>query len=971
MNKKIIIYLTSILIIFAFYILITNMPESKTTYHKDQLKTIVHELDNGLKIYMSVYKDAPRIQTNIAIKAGSKYDPHHATGLAHYLEHMLFKGTDKYGSTDYGKEKILLDEIENLYEEYRQINMSELDKRKNVWNKIDSVSNLAAKYAIPNEYDKMLSSIGAKGTNAYTSLEKTVYVNDIPSNQLEKWLKIESERFRNPIFRLFHTELETVYEEKNRGLDNDGRKLFESMMSGLFSKHQYGTQTTIGTIEHLKNPSLKEIKKYFDKYYVPNNMAICISGDFEPKNAIFLVEKYFGNFKAVEVEEFIPAKEEEITSPIIKHTYGPEAERLYLAFRFPGINSKEAIKLKMVDMILSNSTAGLIDLNLNQEQKLIGGGCFPYVLKDYSLHAFYGSPKQNQTLEEVKNLLLSEIEKIKKGDFEEWLLSAIISDLTLTQIKKYETNNGRAGEFVEAFTLDVPWENYIEEINYMSNLTKEDLIEFANKYYKENYVLVYKHTGIDKSIMKVNKPKITPVEVNREAKSDFLQNIIKEKVADIKPVFIDFEADIQKDKINEVELLYKSNTENQRFRLEYIIPKGSNLDPKLKVAAEYFNFIGTDKINPSDKKEEFYKLGCDLSLKCSFDETKITLTGINDNFIKSVKLMEDLLTNAIADEEALQNLKIDILKKRNDAKLNKNTILFGGMRMYARYGENSPFANVLSNSEIQKLNSSELIEAINSLTKHEHRILYYGPCSIEGLKNSLNELHVNSEELVKIENDKIFKELDINKNKVFIVNYDMKQAEVLFFAKGSKLNIQDIPLIKFHNEYFGGGMSSIVFQEMRESKALAYSVYSTYTIPAKKDESHYSFSYIGTQSDKLSEAMNGMFDLLTNMPEANNNMENARNGIIQKTNTERITKSSILNQYLKAEKMGVNYDLRTSIYDNVKNFQMNDLIKFHNNYIKNENHIIMVLGNQTNLDLEILKQYGEIHFLTLEDVFGY
>ncbi len=971
MNKKIIIYLTSILIIFAFYILITNMPESKTTYHKDQLKTIVHELDNGLKIYMSVYKDAPRIQTNIAIKAGSKYDPHHATGLAHYLEHMLFKGTDKYGSTDYEKEKILLDEIENLYEEYRQINMSELDKRKNVWNKIDSVSNLAAKYAIPNEYDKMLSSIGAKGTNAYTSLEKTVYVNDIPSNQLEKWLKIESERFRNPIFRLFHTELETVYEEKNRGLDNDGRKLFESMMSGLFSKHQYGTQTTIGTIEHLKNPSLKEIKKYFDKYYVPNNMAICISGDFEPKNAIFLVEKYFGNFKAVEVEEFIPAKEEEITSPIIKHTYGPEAERLYLAFRFPGINSKEAIKLKMVDMILSNSTAGLIDLNLNQEQKLIGGGCFPYVLKDYSLHAFYGSPKQNQTLEEVKNLLLSEIEKIKKGDFEEWLLSAIISDLTLTQIKKYETNNGRAGEFVEAFTLDVPWENYIEEINYMSNLTKEDLIEFANKYYKENYVLVYKHTGIDKSIMKVNKPKITPVEVNREAKSDFLQNIIKEKVADIKPVFIDFEADIQKDKINEVELLYKSNTENQRFRLEYIIPKGSNLDPKLKVAAEYFNFIGTDKINPSDKKEEFYKLGCDLSLKCSFDETKITLTGINDNFIKSVKLMEDLLTNAIADEEALQNLKIDILKKRNDAKLNKNTILFGGMRMYARYGENSPFANVLSNSEIQKLNSSELIEAINSLTKHEHRILYYGPCSIEGLKNSLNELHVNSEELVKIENDKIFKELDINKNKVFIVNYDMKQAEVLFFAKGSKLNIQDIPLIKFHNEYFGGGMSSIVFQEMRESKALAYSVYSTYTIPAKKDESHYSFSYIGTQSDKLSEAMNGMFDLLTNMPEANNNMENARNGIIQKTNTERITKSSILNQYLKAEKMGVNYDLRTSIYDNVKNFQMNDLIKFHNNYIKNENHIIMVLGNQTNLDLEILKQYGEIHFLTLEDVFGY
>ena len=263
----------------------------------DPLNARIYTLDNGLKVYLSSYDDAPRVQTSIAIKAGSKNDPADATGLAHYLEHMLFKGTDKYGSLDYKQEKVLLDKIEDLYEEYRTVDMTDTLNRDLIWRQIDSISGEAAKLCIANEYDKMLSGIGAKGTNAYTSNEKTVYINDIPSNQIEKWLKIEAERFRMPVFRLFHTELETVYEEKNRSLDSDGSKMFEGLMSGLFPNHQYGTQTTIGTINHLKNPSLKEIRKYFNKYYVPNNMAICMSGDFDYDEVINLIDKYFGVFE--------------------------------------------------------------------------------------------------------------------------------------------------------------------------------------------------------------------------------------------------------------------------------------------------------------------------------------------------------------------------------------------------------------------------------------------------------------------------------------------------------------------------------------------------------------------------------------------------------------------------------------------------------------------------------------------------
>ncbi|MEI8137279.1 MAG: insulinase family protein, partial [Bacteroidota bacterium] len=227
----------------------------------DPLKTRIYTLKNGMKVYLSVYRDAPRIQTFIAVKAGSKNDPADATGLAHYLEHMVFKGTNVYGTKDFKKEEAEIKKIENLYEDYRQT--KDETKRKTIYHKIDSISGVAAKYAIANEYDKMLATIGASGTNAFTSFDQTVYVNDIPSNQIDTWLKIEAERFRKPVLRLFHTELEAVYEEKNRGLDNDGNKVYEALFEGLFKNHTYGTQTTIGTIEHLKNPSMVEINKFY------------------------------------------------------------------------------------------------------------------------------------------------------------------------------------------------------------------------------------------------------------------------------------------------------------------------------------------------------------------------------------------------------------------------------------------------------------------------------------------------------------------------------------------------------------------------------------------------------------------------------------------------------------------------------------------------------------------------------------
>ena len=950
---------------------VNKIENNYETVANDPLKARVYTLDNGLKVYLTAYADAPRVQTNIAVRAGSKNDPADATGLAHYLEHMLFKGTDIYGSLDFEKEAPMLDMIEALYEEYRTIDMDDEVNRNRVWRQIDSISGEAAKYAIANEYDKMVSGLGAKGTNAYTSNEKTVYINDIPSNQIEKWLKLEAERFRYPVFRLFHTELEAVYEEKNRGLDNDGSKMFEALFDGLFPTHQYGQQTTIGTIEHLKNPSLTEIRKYFNKYYVPNNMAMCLSGDFDYDETINLINKYWGSFERKEDPTFKVIQETPIAEPVYTEVYGPEAERLYIGFRFDGANSEDAKMLTMVDMVLSNSAAGLIDLNLNQAQELIGGGCFPYVLEDYSMHGFYGSPKQGQTLEEVKDLLLAQIEEVKAGNFPDWLVGAIISDLKVNQIKKLESNTGRANEFIDAFILGISWEDHQNEMAELEKVTKQEIVAFVNANYSDNYVVVYKRNGEDESVLKVTKPAITPVSVNREDQSEFLVNLLDEEVADVEPVFLDFENDIEKTTVGDVALIYKENTENERFKLNYILDMGKDHDNRLKLAVDYLNYLGTAEMSPAQKEEEFYKLGCELNVSCSADKIQVTLSGLADNFNESVELFETILAGAVADEEALVDLKMSIVKKRGDAKLNKQVILWRAMGNYAKYGANSSFMNILSEEELNNVSSTELLELIHNLTSYEHRILYYGPDEMIAVVDKLTALHTNNTELKAIPAKQEFVENAMDKPVVYVVDYDMKQAEVMMLAKGSKLNIDEYAIIKYHNEYFGGGMSSIVFQEMRESKALAYSVYSTYTIPSDADESHFLMSYIGTQSDKLSDAMLGMTELLDVMPEAEANMNNAKEGIEQKIRTERLTKSRVLSEYEKAQKLGVDYDLRKDVYKGVQTFDMSSLRDFHNSHIAKGTRVVMVLGAKDDLDLEVLKQYGEIKHLTLEDVFGY
>ena len=521
----------------------------------DETGVRIYKLNNGLTVYLAQNDDAPRIQTYIPVRTGSNNDPSDNTGLAHYLEHMMFKGTSKLGTLDWEKEKVLLDQISDLYELHKSEQNPE--KKKEIYRKIDEISQEASQYAIANEYDKVISSLGATGTNAHTWLDETVYKNNIPNNELEKWLKIEKERFSGLVLRLFHTELESVYEEFNRAQDNDVRLVNYALMEALFPKHPNGQQTTLGRSEHLKNPSMKAIHQYFNDFYVPNNMAMVLVGDLDFEETILLVDQYFGKFEYKELpkkEKIIEEPQTEIVERIVK---SPSAPRLNIAWRTDSYGTKEEHLAEIVAQILSNSgEAGLLDLNINQKHKALRSYAYELGFKQYGLFSLMIIPKENQSLEEAEQLLLAEIEKVKNGDFPDWLIPAIINDMKLQKIRNLETADGLATALYGIFINDRTWEEELSEIEKFEKITKQDVVDFAQKFFQKNYVIVKKLRGENENLIRVENPGITPVKINREAQSEFLTEILHQKSSEITPKFFDYKSIIEETQIGDKEISF-------------------------------------------------------------------------------------------------------------------------------------------------------------------------------------------------------------------------------------------------------------------------------------------------------------------------------------------------------------------------------------------------------------------------------
>ena len=940
------------------------------SYSHDAMNVRIYTLDNGMKVFLSVYKDAPRIQTLIPVRVGSKNDPAETTGLAHYLEHLMFKGTQRFGTTDYEAEKPLLDEIERQFEVYRHTR--EKGERDSIYRIIDSLSYIASGYAIPNEYDKMMKFIGSQGTNAATSNDYTVYIEDIPANQLENWAIIEADRFANPVFRIFHTELETVYEEKNTSLANDGRKASEAMLNALFPNNPYGQQTTLGSVEHLKNPSLTNIRKFFDTYYVPNNMAVCLAGDFDYDEAIAIIDKYFGQLKPKEVPHYTIAKETPITTPVVREVTGHEAEFVNVAFRLDlPANHRDLFIVEMLDNILSNGRCGLMDLNINQKHLAARASSYLYGLCDNSAYVLSGRPNAGQTLEEVRDLMLAQLELIKQGEFDESLMQAAINNIEASQMRRLQSNRSRANALARAFENNIDWFHASQELEYYKKVTKEDIVKFANRYFKDNnYVVVFKRQGEPKETGKVTKPAITAIQVNRDAESEFFTKLKARPVKPIEPVFVDFQKAITFDQYKSVPIDYLHNDEDQTFTLRMVFPAGEMNDMLLPYAARYIGNLGTSKLSVEQVKTLFYTFACNYSISCSDDETYVTVSGLQHNMDVALILMMNVVNNAQPDAEALQNLIDDVLLQRKNAKSSQSSVM-NCLRTYCEFGPDL-VQYQLSDEELKGLTPEQLLTSLRNLFSYKPEILYYGPASVKQLKKSLAASYKLPKSFGTPPPAKKFERLHTDRNVVYYAPYPAKQSRLITTNRADKLNTDILPLAKMYNQYFGGSMNAIVFQEMREKRSLAYSAQSSFVTPADSADYMYNYSYVATQNDKIIDAMTAFDSLFNAIPLSQSAFDLAKEGVRNNIVSNRITKINILNTYLSNRKMGINHDYREDIYNLLSGFTLGDIKEFNHKFIQNKPKTYMILATEGEVDLDAVgDKFGTVVKLTLEDIFGY
>ena len=941
------------------------------TVKGDPMKAKIYTLDNGLKVYMTVNKDEPRLQTFIAVRSGSRNDPADNTGLAHYLEHIMFKGSEHFGTSDYAAEKPLLDEIERLFEVYK--GTADPAERLAIYHKIDSVSYQASLIAIPNEYDKLMAAIGAQGTNAFTSNDVTCYTEDIPSNQIDNWARIQADRFKNMVIRGFHTELEAVYEEYNMYLNEDSENAMMAVDSVLFPHHPYGLQSTIGTSEHLKSPSITAIKKQKATYYVPNNVAICLSGDFDPDEMVAVIEKYFGDWEPnPDLPVFTVPEEAPITKPVEKEVYGTESEFVMMGWRYPGESSQESEITDIVSGILQNGMCGLIDLDITQQQRVLAAQAMPYGRTDWGEMLFIGYPKEGQTLQEVRDILLEEVAKLRDGDFDESLIEATVANLKLSEMRSLESNRSRAMSFVNSFINGHEWKADVNRLKRLSKVSKADVVAWAQKYLgPDSYVVAYKYQGPNPKNEKIVAPKITPIAMNRDNVSPFLAEVKATEVEPIEPVFVDFNRDMSRfEQQPLVEVLYKENDKNDVAYLQFRYEFGTVDDPALALAFDYLTYLGTPTRSIEEMSMEEYRLAVSHRFGVNANTLSYSVSGLSENLPKALEIVEDLIANAVADEDILEGLKSDELRARLMNKLNQGSCN-AALRNYLMYGPEYIKSTTLDTDALLALTSEELLAKVRNILTRQHTVLYYGPQSESQLKSLLSEYHDIPSEL-----EPVVKSLSPRRltptAKVYIAPYDSRQFNYTQVSdRGEQFALEDLPAVNLFNEYFGSGMNTVVFQEMRESRALAYSAGALLSTPRFLGDSYLFYAAIGSQNDKLRQAVEAFELIINDMPRSEASLAIAKQSMDARYRTSRTNGTAVLSSYVSARDLGLDEPAEKYVYEHLAGMGMDELVDFQQRWIKDRTYIYGILGDKSGLDLNFLRTLGPVEFLSLEDIFGY
>ena len=934
---------------------------------KDPMQAHIYQLDNGLTVYLTQNKEEPRFYAEIAVRAGSKHDPQDATGIAHYLEHMLFKGSKKIGTLDYEREKVHLDRIEELYEQH----FGETDpaKRAAIYAQINAENQRAAAYAIPNELDRLYTAMGERGLNAHTWVEETVYKVELPANRLAQWAKTEAERFHEPVFRLFQTELETVYEEKNRALDNKGRVIRQAVQEQLYKVHPYRV-TTLGTVAHLKNPSLKRMYEFYHAYYVPNNMAIFISGDLDLDETIQLIEREFSLWQRSDLPPF-PAYQEPALNQVERvEVQYPGEEYVLLAFRTAQRTHADAEALQILDMILDNATAGLINLNLNQQQRVREAGSYPYLLNDYGAQYLWGIPKQGQTLEEVEALLLAQLDLLKAGQFEDWIIPAIVTDFKKSVKQGQENNRSRVGFMRDSFLGFEEWGHAVRALDRMAQIEKRDIVAVANTYFNGGYVAGYRRDG-EQDIPEIAKPPLDKIDIDAARQSAFFAAIMAMPFAEIEPTYLVPERDFTtRELAGGNKLYYARNPLNDLFDFSIAIDLGSLTENRLPIARELLDKSGTARFTAEALKKEWYKLGTDFRMSVGDQETTISISGLDDHFAASLALLSELMRGPTTDDATLAELQAILIARRDDALKDHRTI-HEALYRYHRWGDLAYYRRVLSNEEVRALGRQELIDLLSGLLSQRQTLSYTGSQTIEEVQAILAQHYSLPASPVEPPPYQVLAFTQPEQTQIYFFDKEMAQALVRIEYVDVPYQAALEPAVELFNDYFYGGMAGIVFQEIREARALAYSVGALYFNGRDKADYNYMVGGMGTQADKTPEAVAAFVGLLDDIPASPERFAAAQLSVLNQYRTERLGFRSVLGAVRGWERKGLAGDPRAGRFEQLQASTLDAVLEFYRQHVQGRPKLISITGDKSKMDLEALAAQGEIIELGLEDLFAF
>ncbi|MGE4565017.1 MAG: M16 family metallopeptidase, partial [Victivallaceae bacterium] len=925
----------------------------------DPYEVRISRLSNGVNVYLSPNREKPQVVTMIGFPSGGQNDPNDKTGLAHYLEHLLFKGTSKLGTTDYQSEKVLLDKIEKLYQEHEKT--ADPAKRREIYREIDQLSTAAAQYAAPNEFVRAIQSMGGSGTNAYTGLDRTVYLDTVPSNQLHKWMKLETERFRDPVFRGFHTELETVFEEYNMMQDRTSSKFWELVLSTVYAGHP-AARPLIGTPEHLKNPSPERVMKFYRERYTPSDMYVILAGDFDPDRTLAQLEATLGTLPAAPK----PAKLDAIPAPVkgesVREIVQPDFAMALLVWRIDRPTRRDFDLAELIAKILSNGSAGLFDQNLQIPQKVPAAFTSVGDIQGGILTIMAGAlaPAGTQP-EAVRELLDGEIAKLKKGDFPDWLPGAIIDHQRLAELRSLPDNYARANRMLEAALTGRAWSDELDKLKRMERLTKQEIVDFARQNLGGDRFVFYRRTGPREPGVKLDKPAITPLAIRRDASSDFYRELTAIPAPELDLEFPDLKRDVRREQLTyrdqgrELPLTAVANKRNELFNLTLVFDAGTDHDRLLGAAAPYAMLAGTRSMTAPEFNLALYRLSGNISLTSGRDEVYLNISGLTKNMAPLLNLAHQLLTETRDNPDALKKMVETLKLARKMERERPQSILFSGLANYARYGVDSPLMAEPSNAELDALKPEQLIATLAKLPSYPCRIRYYGPLQPAELDRRLAaELKLPALEKAP-ETPHKFTTVKRDKREVYLVNVPkLQQVQLLFFEAKELFNPDNAALRQLFNEYFGGGMSSVIFQEIREAKSLAYSSYGSYTTPRLPDEPHTFQIFLSTQPDKVGDAIAAVEAL--GFPISPVSFEKSRETILQRFRAERWRDQALIGVAEEFRRKGLPDDFYARNWTKLNAAKLEDLKQFYNDKVKTVPNLLLVVGDATRIDRKALEK---------------